>query len=225
MRTLILAACAALVCGCIRPPSSDSDAENAAGEVSATATASEAQSSEPQTSSGPGTAGAVAGIAMPDAFDSAAGGGQSAPAPSTPANAQPTAASFGSSAAKLVNAQVAMQDNRVVEVTNGITASDPLSASIQGYFSASSKLLMIGFQNQLRTMKALNDNKNLSFDQFAELAQQMRVEFAPLPPWQMIGYDESTGKVLLLEDKGEKIRRFKSKGIPIDAADKQYDTE
>ena len=166
--------------------------------------------------------GAVAGVAIPGDLDAPARP-RTAAAPVT--NAQPSEASFGSSAARLVDAQEAMQDPRVVEVTNGITASDPLSASIQGYFSATSKALMLGFQNQLRTMKALNDDKNLTYDQFAELAQQMRVEFAPLPPWQMIGYDSSTGKVLLLEDKGEKIRRFKSKGIPIDAADQKYDTE
>jgi hypothetical protein len=167
--------------------------------------------------------GAVAGLAMPDALDAAPARTSTPVTP--PSDTQPTAASFGSSAAKLVDAQVAKQDPRVVEVTNGINASDPLSASVQGYFSATSKALMLGFQNQLRTMKALNDDKNLSFEQFTELAQQMRVEFAPLPPWQMIGYDESTGTVLLLEDKGEKIRRFKSKGIPIDPADQKYDTE
>ena len=53
--------------------------------------------------------------------------------------------------------------------------------------------------------------------------KQLKVEVASLPPWQMYGYDAKTGGLVLLEDKGEKIRLYKANNIPIEPGDKQFE--
>ncbi len=153
-------------------------------------------------------------------------------APAAPAtnNATPTPvapvdpkAALGKQPAKLVDLNEAKKNPKIVVVTGKIMADDPLNAAMQAYFSIPARAQIANFQNQLRISKELNDGKPLNHGQFMELVQQLRIEFLPLPPWQMLGYDSKTGDIVVLEDKGEKIRLFKEKNIPIEDGDKQYE--
>lgn len=142
------------------------------------------------------------------------------PAPVAPADPK---AALGKQPAKLVDLIEAKQNPKIVVVTGKIMADDPLTAAAQAYFSLGAKAQIANFQNQVRISKELNDGKPLNHEQFMELVQQLKIEFLPLPPWQMLGYDSKTGDIVVLEDKGEKIRLFKEKGIPIEDGDKQYE--
>ena len=141
--------------------------------------------------------------------------------PSQPAQQAP----FGMSQAKLVDYAEARKNPKVVPANTKIDASDPLTASYQSYFSIGSRATITAFKHNLNIQKQLNDDKWPSFEEFSQLAQQSRIDFAPIFPWQMIGYDQSNGSLVLLEDKGDKIKRYKAKGIPLDEADKPFDTE
>jgi hypothetical protein len=137
----------------------------------------------------------------------------------------PQQAPFGTSKARLVDYAEARKNPKVVPANTKIDASDPLTASYQSYFSIGSRATIVAFKHNLNIQKQLNDNKWPSFEEFSKLAKQSRIDFAPILPWQMIGYDQSNGSLVLLEDKGDKIQRYKAKGIPLDEADKPFDTE
>ena len=65
---------------------------------------------------------------------------------------------------------------------------------------------------------------SIRLEEAEKLMKQMRIELAELPPYQLYGYDAKTGAVSVFEDKAEKIRRYKEKDIPLDEADKKFDT-
>ncbi len=131
---------------------------------------------------------------------------------------------FDTQPANLMDLAEALKNPKIVIVTGKITGADPLTASAQAYFSVPAKAQIANFQNQVRITKAIYDDKPLTHSQLMELIRQLRIEFLPLPPWQFLGYDSKTGDMVVLEDKAEKIRRFKERDIPIEDADKQYDT-
>jgi hypothetical protein len=137
----------------------------------------------------------------------------------------PKQAPFDTSKAKLVDYATAIKNPKVVKANTKVDANDPLTASYQSYFSIGSRATIAAFKHNLNIQKQLNDDKWPSFEEFSKLAQQSRIDFAPILPWQMIGYDQSNGSLVLLEDKGDKIQRYKAKGIPLDEADKPFDTE
>jgi len=132
---------------------------------------------------------------------------------------------FGKSEARLVDYAEARKNPRIVQVENRIDASDPLTASYQSYFSLGSRATLAGFRHNLNLQKELNGGNWPSFEEFSRSVQQMRIEFVPILPWQMLAYDQTDGSLVLLEDKGEKIQRYRAKGIPLDEDDKPFDTE
>lgn len=137
----------------------------------------------------------------------------------------PKQAPFGTSKAKLVDYATAIKNPKVVKANTKVDANDPLTASYQSYFSIGSRATILAFKQNLNIMKELNGGNWPSFAEFEKSAQQSRIDFVPVLPWQMIGYDQSNGSLVLLEDKGDKIQRYKAKGIPLDEADKPFDTE
>lgn len=152
-----------------------------------------------------------------------------APATTTPATAtaETTAAAPAAPAkapGKLVDAKEALKNPKVVLASTKITGEDPLTASMQAYFSVRAKAQILNFQNQVKITRALYDDKPLPYDEFAKLAEQMKIEFIDVLPWQMIGYDATTSELVILEDKGVKIQHFKAKNIPLEAGDEKFDT-
>lgn len=149
--------------------------------------------------------------------------GDSAPGPPDAlTTAQSAEAKFGQSDAKLVDSREALKDPKVVRVDPKIQASDPVTAATQGLHAMTGDILLLGLKQQIGIQRELNDGKHPSFDQLAESVRTANIRMVPLPPWQVIGYDETTGEVEVLEDKGEKIRLFQEQDIPIHAADRKY---
>lgn len=155
----------------------------------------------------------------PDTASQKSGAGPTATAKSS---AIPGEVRFGNSKARLVDARTALEKPKVIKVASGLNADG--KGTPRKLFDMSSDVMMTMLQSQIRLQRELNGGRNPTFDEFSETVRKANVTFVPLPPWQMIGYDESTGELSLLEDKGEKIRRYKAKDIPLDEDDKPYDT-
>lgn len=170
------------------------------------------------------------GVKPPDSTESGADG--ETPASGTPAETQPAGqpaepkqVTFGKTDARLVDYAEATQNPKVVEVENKIDASDPLTASYQSYFTIGSRATILAFKQNLNLQKELNGGNWPSFEQFSADVKKMNIELVPILPWQMFAYNQKNGSIVLLEDKADKIKRYKAKGIELDEDDKPFDTE
>ncbi len=144
---------------------------------------------------------------------------QPATAPPTthpPQGGQKKSSIIGKMTAKVVDMQKAMKENpNLVIVENKVAGSDPLTVAASAYVSATSRASTANFKHQLDIIKATN-GRYPTYAEYTKLAGQLRIEFAMLPPYQMYGYDEKAGGVVILEDKAEKARRYKAAGIPLE---------
>jgi len=148
--------------------------------------------------------------------------GKPAPTAAAKSTAIPGAVPFGTSKAKLVDTRVALEKPKVIKVASGLNPDG--AGTPRKLFDMGSDVMITMLQSQIRLQRELNGGRNPTFAEFSQTVRQAHITFAQLPAWQMIGYDESTGELSLLEDKGEKIRRYKAKDIPLDEDDKPYDT-
>ena len=148
-----------------------------------------------------------------------------APAGQPAEPAKPKAPIFGQLEGRVVDLVEAKKNPKVVEITGKITGNDPLTASYNSYFSITSRASVLNFKHQMDVMKEINGGKEYPpFKEVVALMKQMQIQLASQRPWEMYGYDVKTGGLVLLEDKGEKIRLYKANGIPIEDADKPFDT-
>lgn len=150
-----------------------------------------------------------------------AGATQQPPAQAAQQPAQPNRGIIGKTTAQIVDAQRAKQNPRIVEVENKISGSDPWTVAGSAYVSATSRVSTLGMQQALRQHQALNGQPP-SYDEFMQMVKQNRVEFSMLPPYQMYGYDAKSGGIVILEDKADKIRRYREKNIPLDPGDERF---
>lgn len=148
------------------------------------------------------------------------------PAPAQPAApAQPSGSIIGKTEGRIVDLAEAKKNPKIVEVENKVSGSDPLTATFSAYVSITSRASVLNFKHQMDILKETNGgNQYPPFKEAMQLMKQLKIEVASLPPYQLYGYDVKTGGLVLLEDKGEKIRLYKAQNIPIEAADKPYDT-
>ena len=156
--------------------------------------------------------GDIDNIAESDANDGGQANGEEKPSAEP---APPKTSIIGKTTAKVVDKNKAMAGNpNLVVVENKLQGSDPVSIAGSAYISMSSRISVLNFQNNLKTWKALNDNRNPTYDEFMQMAKDLR--FAMLPPYQMYGYDDQTGSLVILEDKADKKKRYEAAGIPLD---------
>lgn len=147
------------------------------------------------------------------------------PVPPAAAPAQPAGPIIGKTEGRIVDLVEAKKNPKIVEVENKAAGSDPLTVSFNAYVSITSRASVLNFKHQMDILKETNGgNQYPSFKEAMQLMKQLKIEVASLPPYQMYGYDAKTGGLVLLEDKGEKIRLYKAHNIPLDEADKPFDT-
>lgn len=128
---------------------------------------------------------------------------------------------LGRTTAKIVDVKKATQDPKIVPVENKIKGSDPLTVVGSAYVTISAKAGTLGMQQAIKHHKALND-KFPTYDEFMQIVKQNRVEFPEAVPYQLYGYDESSGAIIMLEDKAKKLQLFKKHGIPLEPGDEKY---
>jgi hypothetical protein len=138
--------------------------------------------------------------------------------------ATPSGSIIGKTTGKIVDLAEAKKNPKIVELDNKITGSDPLTVSFNAYVAVTSKATALNFKHQMDILKAANDDKYPTFKEAEKLMKQLHIELNALPPYQLYAYDAKTGGLVLLEDKAEKIRLYKQNNIPLDDADKVFDT-
>lgn len=108
--------------------------------------------------------------------------------------------------ARIVDKQKAMAERpHLVEVTNKITANDPLFAPLQGMFAVGSKAEILAFTHTIQVHKAAND-KFPTYDEFMDYYKQANVQLKGIKPYQVYAYDETDGTIVILEDSIEEER-------------------
>lgn len=149
-----------------------------------------------------------------------------APAASTPAAApaQPSGPIIGKTTGKIVDLAEAKKNPKMVEVENKVSGTDPLTVSFNAYVSITSRASVLNFKHQMDILKETNDGKYPAFKETEKLMKQLNIQLSELPPYQLYAYDAKTGGIVLIEDKAEKIRLYKQQNIPLDEADKKFDT-
>ncbi len=100
-------------------------------------------------------------------------------------------------------------------VDGKIKGVDPFTQAGSAYFSMASRVSTLGMQQAIQAHKALND-KFPTYDEYMKMMKENRIEFAQLPPYQMYGYDDETGHILVLQDNKKKAQLYKEAGIPLD---------
>lgn len=200
--------------------------------VNPTGIASSGDVSAVQNAAGGGAATPAPAAGTP-AGQPAATAAQNQPAPSQPAAAQPAPAQtpqqggsiIGKTTARINDVAELRKNPKIVEVENKVTGSDPFTASFSAYVSITSRASVENFKHQMDILKAASDNNSYPpFKEAEKLMKQLRIELAALPPYQLYGYDSKTGAISVFEDKAEKIRLYKLNNVPLDEADKKFDT-
>lgn len=120
---------------------------------------------------------------------------------------------------KIVDRRKAMEENpNLIEVVNDTNETGYLTAVTKSSFSAISRLNTGTMEYNAKLQSYLNadgsdDPKPLSFEEFDAAARQNSNNIKGLYPWQVYAYDESTGKVTILEDRDEKRRMYEERGL------------
>jgi len=87
-----------------------------------------------------------------------------------------------------------------IEARDGnIEGVDPFSQAASGYFTLAAQASTLGLQQQVQHYRALND-KFPSYEEFMKMMRDNRIEFAKLRWYEIYGYNEDTGKILVLVD-------------------------
>lgn len=183
-------------------------------DVSAVQNATGGGSAAPATN--PPPAGNPLPVTAPDANPPAAATAQPA--------APPTGAILGKTTKTIVDLAEAKKNPKIVEVSGKVTGDDPLTVTFNAYVSITSRASVANFKNQMNILREINDGKYPSFKEAEKLMKQLNIDLAAVPAYQLYGYDAKTGGIVLLEDKAEKIRLYKLNNIPLDEADKKFDT-
>ena len=122
---------------------------------------------------------------------------------------------IGKTTARVVDMKAEMAKNpNLVVVENRVEGDDPITVYGSTYVSASSRISLLNFQNNMKLWKAINDNQNPSYAEFKKMAKDLN--YTALPPYQMYGYDSDTGSLVTLEDKADKKQRYEAAGLPFE---------
>lgn len=151
-----------------------------------------------------------------DINNMAAGNGQANNGAAQPANPPKDPSSIiGKTTAKVVDKKAEMAKNpNLVVVENKVQGDDPITVVGSAYVSASSRISLLNFKNNMNIWKATNDNQNPSYAEFMKMAKDLN--YAALPPYQMYGYDAETGSLVTLQDNADKKQRYEAAGIPFE---------
>ncbi len=136
------------------------------------------------------------------------------------ANAQPKTPQFNELEWKIVDRNKALEENPdLVEVDNDSDAKDPISAISKMYFSPISRINKTTMEHNAKLQSFINaadgaeDPKPPTFEEFNRDAKLNSNNVKGLKPWQVYAYDETTGKVTILEDRSLKKRLFEEQGL------------
>ncbi|MBA2114747.1 hypothetical protein [Bremerella alba] len=100
---------------------------------------------------------------------------------------------------EVVDAKEWLQKQSIEARDGKIEGVDPFSQAASGYFTLAAKASTLGLQQAVQHHRALND-KYPTYDEFMKMMRDHRIEFAKLRWYEIYGYNEDTGKILVLVD-------------------------
>lgn len=122
---------------------------------------------------------------------------------------------FKKTTAEVVDAKKALAENPDLAVfdRNGL-GNDPLTQAANAAVYLSAEVHMMNIKHQMDLLREMDeDHKYPSYEEFMKFVKDNNFQFSMLKPWQMYGYDDETGSMMILQDEAEKKRRFEEKGI------------
>jgi DNA-binding phage protein len=124
-----------------------------------------------------------------------------APAEAAPAEAQQPRQNALEREAELVDRRAYLEahPNAIELEKNVINASDPFTASAQGYFAAVSTLTQAAYEHDLQLQKALNNDRWPTFAAYKTILDTHGVKLKGLKKRQVYAYDDQTGQISILE--------------------------
>jgi hypothetical protein len=186
-RSFILLAALMLCTGCKDQESESTDADLTADDLG----------------SGTGLAGSSI-LAPGDALGPPPGGGGAANNPQGNAPVQPQQTVIQPlRPADLVDKRAAMAANpNLVEVTNDVNAGDYFTAVTGSIYSAVSRYTIDAINHDIELQKNLSENNEYpSFEEYKSILERHNVQLKGLHANQVYAYDQSTGKICILEDQ------------------------
>lgn len=118
---------------------------------------------------------------------------------------------------KLVDKKKAMAENPGwVETQNRINATDPVTAASQAYYALPSKAQMLNMKHQIDIIKADNNNRPPTFEEFNKLLVENQVKLKGIYRWQVYAYDDETGDIVILENRAMKKAEYEKAGLKLD---------
>ena len=199
-----------LMCGCVDPGMFQKQKQ---AETEKEATAPETEPAPAQNAQPAGTGGPIGSMILAPDTDSKPAGQPQAQAPANQAPAQP---SFPQDNTKLVDKKAVLAENpNLVETENRINATDPLTAVSQSYFSIGSRAQLMALKHAVDLHKAQYD-KPPTFAEFESMLKSSGAALKGLYRWQVYAYDETTGQIVILEDRAMKKRLYEEQGLKLD---------
>lgn len=87
-----------------------------------------------------------------------------------------------------------------IEGKNGDTEGvDPYSQAASSYFTLAARASTLGLQSAIKNYRAIND-RYPTYEEFKQMMQESRIEFAKLRWYEIYAYNEDTGKIMVLVD-------------------------
>ncbi|HVJ87675.1 MAG TPA: hypothetical protein VM452_18585 [Caulifigura sp.] len=121
----------------------------------------------------------------------------------------------------MVDANKAIAENPklVVKEKNKMEANDPFTYVSKAYFAGVSTYTMAALKHEVELMKNLDDKFQYpTFEQFSEMLKRNNVKLNGLYRWQVYGYDDKEGAIVILEDQDKKRAEYEKAGLDPDKA-------
>jgi len=93
-----------------------------------------------------------------------------------------------------------------------LNITDPITGISDAYFRMASKASTFGLQRAIQLYQATHE-KFPAFDEFMKIMKEHQVEFADVRSYEMYGYSEETGEIVLVEDLALKTEIYEKYGL------------
>ena len=131
-----------------------------------------------------------------------------------PRQSAPIVKTIAKEPAKIVKWPEYKQDHpETVVVDDKVEGWDPFSTAGSAYVAMTNKIGLLQFQSDLNLLKA-SEGRPPTYEEFTARVKQYGIKYHDEHPYRLYGYNEETGTMVMLEDKGLKRKIYEGKGIP-----------
>lgn len=121
------------------------------------------------------------------------------PAPEPTTEPKPKKGVIHQTTDQVVDAKEWLKKQGIEGKDGDIEGVDPFSRAASSYFTLAAQASTLGLQSAVKNYRALND-RYPTYEEFMQMMRENRIEFAKLRWYEIYGYNEDTGKILVLVD-------------------------